>query len=459
MRPNPAIWHSDAVLAAVNSGDAGAIIRAVRLAKHQTLADLAALCGYSVSTLSRLERGKQPLRDVAVLRSLVDALDIPPSLLGLADTPPRSVHSSRPAAMVTVILPRDEEIDPMRRRTLLAGLTGLAGSAVCGIRPASASPITDPIRALEHALLTPPASGIPTGLAQLHEQLAATREVFQQGRYTDVATSLLRLLPTAHATRHEVSGDEAIVAADRHLSDLYTLTAELMVKIGNDPLAWTTADRAMQAAHATDDILTHASASRTWAIVLRRAGRADTAQNLVVDTAAMLQPHLHRGPEHLSVYGSLLSTAAYTAAVDGHREDAHTLIGEAVQAANRLGVDANHRFTAFGPTGVDLYRISIARVLGDSGTAVETARGIDPRAIHQVERLARYWSDVARSFYQWDKPEQCYRALLRAEHASPDEVRYRKPIQHITMSLLRQPTAKSMPGIQAFARRNGVPVA
>lgn len=142
--------------------------------------------------------------------------------------------------------------------------------------------------------------------------------------------------------------------------------------------------------------------------MLRRAGHAETAQRQVIDAAAGLQHDLHRGPEYLSVYGSLLSTAAYTAAVDGDRDTAHTLIGEAVHAAGRLGVDGNHRFTAFGPTGVRLYQISIARVLGDSGTAIDAARRINPTTIPQTERQARYWSDVARSFHQWGKPEQCY---------------------------------------------------
>lgn len=141
--------------------------------------------------------------------------------------------------------------------------------------------------------------------------------------------------------------------------------------------------------------------------------------------------------------------------MDGDRDTARTLIGEAVDAAGRLGVDANHRFTAFGPTGVGLYRISIARVLGDSGTAIEAAGRINPARIPLVERQARYWSDVARSFHQWGKPVQCYRALLAAEHASPDEVRYRKPIQQITTSLLRHPTAHTLPGLRGFARRTG----
>lgn len=454
-----AIWQSNTVRAAIESGDRGAIVRSVRRAKHLTLAQLAARCGYSISSLSRMERGRQPLTNIRVLRSLANALGIPPPVFGLADTPRRSVPPPRPAVRVGAILAPDEETDPMRRRALLAELPGLAGSAVFGIPPGRSAAAGDSVGALESALLDPPiATGIPVALPHLRREVAAARSVFQHGRYIEVATRLPELVSTAMATRAELTTSEDIGAASRQLAEIYTLASELMVKLGHDHLAWTTADRALQAAYGSGDILTQTTARRAWGIVLRRAGRAETAQRLVVDTAAALQPELRHGPEYLSVYGSLLSTAAYTAAVDGDRNTARTLIGEAVDAADQLGVDGNHRFTAFGPTGVGLYRISIARVLGDSGAAIEAAREINPVTIPLVERRARYWSDVARSFYQWGKHEQCYRALLAAEHASPDEVRYRKPIHQITASLLQHPTAHKLPGLRAFAIRTNAPV-
>lgn len=347
----------------------------------------------------------------------------------------------------------------MRRRTLLVGLTGLADTAVFATPRHRVTAAGDAVGALESTLLNSPvATGIPVALPDLRRDVSAARSVFQRGRYTEVATRLPELVSMAMATRAELTTSEAIGAANGQLAEIYTLASELMVKVGHDLLAWTTADRALQAAHDSGDILTQATARRACGIALRRAGRAETAQRLVVDTAAALQPELRRGPEYLSVYGSLLSTAAYTAAIDGDRDTARTLIGEAVDAASQLAVDGNHRFTAFGPTGVGLYRISIARVLGDSGAAIEAARRINPEAIPLAERRARYWSDVARSFYQWGKPVQCYRALLAAERAAPDEVRYRKPIHQITASLLQHPTAHTLPGLRAFASRTGAPV-
>lgn len=50
-----------------------------------TQEQLGALTGYSAATISRLETGRQPLHDIATLRHLATALNIPPGWLGLAD--------------------------------------------------------------------------------------------------------------------------------------------------------------------------------------------------------------------------------------------------------------------------------------------------------------------------------------------------------------------------------------
>jgi hypothetical protein len=139
------------------------------------------------------------------------------------------------------------------------------------------------------------------------------------------------------------------------------------------------------------------------------------------------------------MYGTLLEVAAYTAAVDGNRPAASELISEASATATRLGGDANHRFTAFGPANVTLYQVSIAQVLGDNGTAIEHAKTLRPAAIPTAERQGRYWIDVARAYHQWG--------------------RYRPPVHRIAEDLIRADRRQSLPGLAAFARRIGVPAA
>jgi hypothetical protein len=94
MRPNePAPRRSAA--GPPKGQDAGAIVRAARLAAGLTLADLGRRCNYSASQVSRYERGIQPLTDIGLLRRFSQVLAIPPQAFGLA--PPDSSRAGRHA--------------------------------------------------------------------------------------------------------------------------------------------------------------------------------------------------------------------------------------------------------------------------------------------------------------------------------------------------------------------------
>jgi hypothetical protein len=290
----------------------------------------------------------------------------------------------------------------------------------------------------------------------LRAAVTAKREEFQTARYDRLSAGLPGLIGAAIATRQD-AGSRQQGTASSLLAEAYIIATNLMVKLNDDPLALTLADRALQSAEAGDDPLTLADARRAVATVLRRTGRPAKARSLLLSAAHDIEPTGNASsPEQLSMYGTMLEAAAYTAAVDGNRSAASEYIGEAKAAARRLGRDANYRHTAFGPANVTLYQVSIAQVLGDNGTAIEHAKALTPGTIPTAERRGRYWIDVARAYHQWSKPDSCYRALLAAERAAPAEVRYRPPVHRMTEDLLRA-SRGSVPGLRAFARRIGMP--
>jgi hypothetical protein len=348
--------------------------------------------------------------------------------------------------------------DPVQRRELLARATGLAGAAALGLSTAGRPRTLTDARGSLEKLLYGNTGAEPVPLATLRATATHARACFQAARYDRLMAALPRLIATATATRDSMVGDKRATASTL-LADAYIVAANFVIKLNDDPFAWTLADRALQAAEAGDDPLTIADGRRAVATVLRRTGRPVQARELLISAAHDIEPRSVSSPDQLSMYGTLLEVAAYTAAVDGNRHAASELIGEAKAAAMRLSSDANHRFTAFGPANVALYQVSIAQVLGDSGTAIERARTLRPSAIPTAERQGRYWIDVARAFHQWGKPGPCYHALLSAERAAPAEVRYRPPVHRIAEDLLRADRRRSLPGLTAFARRIGVPAA
>jgi transcriptional regulator with XRE-family HTH domain len=464
MRPNHLPGPATAA-SGLPAREAGAIVRAARQAAGLTLAELGQRCGYSASQVSRYERGIQPLTDIRLLHRLARALAIPPQALGLVPPPSPERHAGAASRGCTTrvggpnvnseIQPEGGE-DPVRRRELLSHAAGLAGAAALGVSVSGrVGALADPGRGLE-GLLYGSAAAEPVSVRTLRAAAKQARSCFQTARYDRLAAGLPGLIATATATRDSTAGDERATASTL-LAESYIVAAGFLVKLNDDAFAWTLSDRALLAAQAGNDPLTLADGRRAVATVLRRTGRPAQARSLLDRAARDIEPGASATPDQLSMYGTLLEVAAYTAAVDGNRSAATELVGEARRTATRLGHDANHRHTAFGPANVTLYQVSIAQVLGDNGTAIEHARTLRPAAIPTAERQGRYWIDVARAFHQWGKPENCYRALLAAERAAPAEVRYRPPVHRITEDLLRAGHRHALPGLHAFAGRIGLP--
>ena len=448
--------------------NAGAIVRTNRQAQGLTLVQLGHRAGFSASQVSRYERGVALLTDVAVLRRFATALALPPQTFGLlpetspassrhqAPTSSRTVTHDAGAPMVVREPNWEEGDDPVRRRELLTGAAGLAAAGALGLQgTARAAQVPNPSAALEDLLYGHSLDGAaPTSLTALRNTVERARGLFQAARYDQLSAQLPRLIAATTATRNHTDGDDR-QAAEALLADAYIVASGLMVKANDDQLAWATADRAAQAATASGDLLTLADAQRSVATVMRRTGRPDRARALLIDAADQVAPTRTATADQLSMYGNLLQVAAYTAAVDGDRAQAGELISAAQAAAMRLGRDGNYRHTAFGPTNVALYQVSIAQVLGDNGTAIAHAKSINPATLPTAERQGRYWIDVARAWHQWGKTEHCYQALRSAERAAPAEVRYRPPVRRMTEDLIHANRRRALPGLQEFASRVG----
>lgn len=443
--------------------DPGALVRSTRIAQGLSLTELGSRVGYSAAQVSRYERGIAPLTDITLLRLFADALGIPAQDFGLSTAAPGTArHAASPqhppdgtgGHNVAHERQWEEGDDPVRRRDMLAGTIALTGAAALGQagRPAGQR---SRVAALDEVLYGS-AGGPPVPLTTLRAAITGVRSDFRAARYDQVQAALPRLVAVAKASSEDAGSSEQATARGL-LAEAYIVAADFAVKINDDPLSWMTSDRAVQAAQSGDDPLILADARRSLATAMRRAGHPDRACDLLIRACRDLEPAGSAGPDQIAAYGSLLNVAAYTAATAGNRDAARDYITEAASAAARLRLTASSRQPAFGPAGVALFQVSIAQVLGDSGTAIDHARTLRPAEIPTAERRGRYWVDVARAYHQWGKPEPCYKALLAAEQTAPAEVRYRPPVHRMTEDLLRSPRSPAMPGLFAFARRTGLP--
>lgn len=183
------------------------------------------------------------------------------------------------------------------------------------------------------------------------------------------------------------------------------------------------------------------------------AAAASTASNYAAQLDRSIPEHT---PESLSVYGSLLLRGAIAAAEKDDRATADELLAEADNAGQRLGADGNLRGTGFGPTNAKQHRVNIAVALGDAGTAVHIARGIDLDAIELTERKASLLIDTARAFLQWGKHEQAYIALRAAEDTAHEEVAGRPASRRLVRELVTTSPPTVRREAEQFAIQVGV---
>lgn len=433
-----------AVAQAVSNGDYGTVLRTARVAAGLNLGAAAALAGCSPSTLSRMETKRNRHWDVRELRRLAEVFGIPAHLFGLS----RSTADTDADSLSEGV---DEDGgDPMRRRDLIATTAAAAaGALVLPLDQTIPKGMADTIEDVlfgQGRVSVPPIPG-----SQLAAQLAAARADFGATRYTQLARRLPRLLAQAIAGYETAAVDEAPLASGR-LAQAYNVATRLLIKL-HDGMAWATADRAVQAARSGNDPMVMAEARRSAAIVMRRTKHRDGAQRVLLDAAQSLKADTDLpDAAHTALYGQLLAAASYTAAVRDDRETAWTLLDEADNAARRLvsGTKTNQ----FGTLDLAVYKISVSRMLGDYGSAVNYARLVNPARILSPERRARYWEDTALALHGRGRPQASFQALLAAERDTPQEVRFRPWAQQLTRDLLTP--SHSLPGIREFASRIGL---
>jgi hypothetical protein len=174
---------------------------------------------------------------------------------------------------------------------------------------------------------------------------------------------------------------------------------------------------------------------------------------LTQDAATYLQPGLANAtPEYLSIYGMLFLAGSMAAARNEDRATTRMFLVEAEQSARRLGADANHLWTAFGPTNVAIHRVSTAVELGDLQIAVDLGPRVDVSAL-PVERRIRHRIEIARAYSAWNRRDEALAILLDAERDAPEQIRYHYISRQLVMRWIRQQRGKPSHHLTELAKR------
>lgn len=282
--------------------------------------------------------------------------------------------------------------------------------------------------------------------------MAQVWDAYQASRYGYVIAQLPGLIATAQAATIGHDGDEQL-RSFALLGLAYQAAATLLTKLGEADLAWIAAERGLQAAQRSGETVVIGSLFRSVTHALLSTGRFAEAKQLTDATAAFLQPGLADAtPEYLSVYGTLFLAGAMAAARDEDRATVRAYLAEADETAQRLGRDANHLWTAFGPTNVVIHRVATAMDLGDVQVAIDLGPRVDTSAM-PTERRVRHAMETARALSAWNRTDEALAVLLDAEQTAPEQVRHHAISRQLVQTWIRRGRGKPSYQLAALAHR------
>lgn len=288
-------------------------------------------------------------------------------------------------------------------------------------------------------------------LGDLEREISIAFGAYQQSRFTAAASRVSVLLTDAQMAVREC-GEEDRAVAWKILALTYQAAACILIKVGEPGIGWVAAERGLNATDAAGSAAIRGSLIRTVAFALHSTGRFEAAMKLVDSGTGYLRGVITGNETMLSVYGTLFLVGSMAASRFGDGPKAADYLDEAADAARRLRKDANHLWTAFGPTNVAIHRVNTAVELGDFQAVLGSGLSLDTSAV-PAERRVRYLLDVARVYALTGNRDDAVSTILTAERIAPEQVRQHYLSREVVVTLMRGTVGK--PGVQLdkLARR------
>ncbi|MFE6959023.1 XRE family transcriptional regulator, partial [Streptomyces sp. NPDC057696] len=277
-------------------------------------------------------------------------------------------------------------------------------------------------------------------------------DAYQESRYGFATRRLPLVLADALIAAQAYQGEER-ERAHELMAMTHQGAAMVLTKVGETDLAWIAADRGLAAAQQSGNTVVTGSLFRSVAHCLLSNGRFDASVQLVGDASDHLRPGLDdASPEFLSIYGTLFLAGSLAAARAGDRSTTQAFLAEADQAAQRLSGDANHVWTAFGPTNVAIHRVATAAECGDMQVAIDLGPQIDTSAL-PTERRTRHNIEMARALSAHNRVDDALSMILDAERWAPEQVRSHYLARELVLSWVRNQRGRPSRDMADLANR------
>ncbi|WP_405710137.1 helix-turn-helix transcriptional regulator [Streptomyces xanthophaeus] len=264
---------------------------------------------------------------------------------------------------------------------------------------------------------------MPRPLRLLSDDAEALLVAVRAGEIKQAASQLPGLIQEVTTAAHAAPSDELW----RLLASTYRSAYDVASKLGYSDLAAIALARLEWAAERASSAALGGMYRYFRAITYLRDGQYRTGQRLT-ELGLRILEQAEPGREREVVTGQLHLGAAVTAGRSHQRDQADGHLAEAERIAARTGEATTLHYLAFGPTNVEVHRVSILAELDDYGQAAQLGREVVIPKDWPASRRSHHYAELARAQMWTGQLDDSFKNLLRARKAAPQQARY-----HVTV--------------------------
>ena len=285
-------------------------------------------------------------------------------------------------------------------------------------------------------------------------EVQSANQHYQAAQYSSVEKFLPWLLSTTEQAYDQVQQEVAerlrSVECQAHL-----LAAKLENKLGNDPAVRLHANLARGIAIDIGNPFSVAASTYQLACADLHEGLALEAEDKALEGAMAL-----RGddcPTGVTWAGALTLLSAMAAASRKDSRSAELRLDTAEALAKKLGYDGNIGWTAFGPSNVNIHRISAAARMEDAAQTIDLYRDLkDATRLKLRGRRSQVHVDSAWAFAKNGDDASATLHLLEAERLSAESLTRSRSGRGTLQILMARESHSGTPGLRELATRLGV---
>ncbi|MFE4576597.1 helix-turn-helix domain-containing protein [Streptomyces chartreusis] len=270
----------------------------------------------------------------------------------------------------------------------------------------------------------------PRRLEELNADAEALLVAVRAGDIKQAASNVAGLIEEGTTAAHALNSTEGWLT----LASFYRTAYDVATKLGFSDLAQLSLARMDWASQRGSSAVLGGMYQYLRALTYLREGKFAIGQRLVARGLSTLQ-QADASREREVVIGQLHLGGAVMAGRAHDHDEALSHLEEAERIAGTTGEAITVHYLTFGPTNVQVHRVSVLAELDQYGEAVEATAGLTIPEDWPKSRTSHHYAEVARAQMWTNRLDESFQNLLKARKVAPQQAKYHPTVRETYASL------------------------